>query len=167
MEHHPRGEGLLADAAALIEASPIGALMRDSLWLYPLTNLLHLLGLVLLVGGIGLLDLRLVGFGRALPIRALSRLLTPVAVAGLVLMLGTGALLFSADAGPLAGADVFQLKVLVIAAALVNAIAFRLLWTRSLSAWDGAPPLLGRIQAAGSILLWLLAGSLGRLIAYG
>ena len=167
MEHGPRGSGLLAESAALLEHSPFGALMRDSLWLYPAANLLHLFGLVLLVGGIALLDLRLVGFGRALPVLAVSRLLTRVALVGLALMVATGAMLFAADAGPLASADVFQLKIVVIVAALANAIAFRWLWNRSLPDWDHTPPLLGRIQAAGSIVLWFLAGALGRLIAYG
>lgn len=167
MEHGPRGSGLLAESAALLEHSPFGALMRDSLWLYPVANLLHLLGLVLLVGGIGLLDLRLVGFGRGLPVLVVSRLLTRVALVGLVLMAATGAALFAADAGPLAATDVFQLKILVIAAALANALAFRWLWQRSLPDWDRTPPLLGRVQAAGSIVLWFLAGALGRLIAYG
>ncbi|OWJ65438.1 hypothetical protein [Inquilinus limosus] len=167
MEHAPPGSGLLAETAALLEHSALGTLMRDSLWLYPAANLLHLLGLVLLAGGIGLLDLRLVGFGRSLPIDTVSRLLTRVALVGLALMVVTGAALFAADAGPLAAADIFQLKIVVIAAALANALAFRWVWRRSLADWDRTPPLLGRIQAAGSIVLWFLAGALGRLIAYG
>jgi hypothetical protein len=167
MEHAPSGGGPLAEAAALLEHSALGASMRDSLWLYPVANLLHLLGLVLLVGGIGLLDLRLIGVGSALPVRTVSRLLTRVALVGLALMVITGAALFAADAGPLAAADIFQLKIAVIAAALANALAFRWLWRRSLPDWDRTPPMLGRVQAAGSLLLWGLAGALGRLIAYG
>ena len=95
-------EALVAAAAAL-EGSALGVWARGSPDAYPAANLAHLLGLVMLVGGIGILDLRLAGLARALPAAALSRLLTPVALAGLVLMAGSGAVMFAADAGAAAG----------------------------------------------------------------
>jgi hypothetical protein len=140
--------------------------MRESYWLYPLMNLTHLLGLVMLVGGIGLLDLRLLGAARSVPAAALSRYVTPVAIVGLLLLLGSGALQFAADAGALIGTDVFRLKMIVVAVAVANAVLFRLLWQRRLRGWDEAPPLVGRLQAAASVTMWIFAGTLGRLIAY-
>ncbi|MFS0737074.1 hypothetical protein ABC347_08490 [Sphingomonas sp. 1P06PA] len=76
--------------------------MRGDPLAYPIVNLLHLLGLVLLVGGIGLVDLRIAGLFRQLPADVLSRALTPVAGGGLALMVLTGPLLFAADARSLA-----------------------------------------------------------------
>jgi len=165
---HPEGaagDGLV-ELARLIEASAVGAMMRESFWLYPVMNLTHLLGLVMLVGGIGLLDLRLLGFGRSVPVAALARYVTPIAIAGLVLMLGSGAMQFAADAGALAGAEVFRLKIVIVAVAILNAVLFRVLWQRRLRDWDDHPPALGRLQAAGSVSMWIAAGTLGRLIAY-
>ncbi|MBB4630973.1 DUF6644 family protein [Sphingosinicella soli] len=148
--------------AAAIEASAIGGVMRASPWAYPAANLLHLLGLVLLVGGIGFLDLRLIGAFRQIPVVALSRALTPIAVAGLVLMLLTGPLLFAADATALVRSDMFLCKMVLAAIAVANALAFRGLWRRH--AGEPTPPL--KLMALTSIGLWLAVAALGRLIAY-
>ncbi len=148
--------------AAVVEASAFGTWARGSVWAYPIANLVHLLGLVMLVGGIGVVDLRLAGAWRTLPTKALSRALTPVAVAGLALFAASGAVMFAADARALAGADVFRLKLAVIGLALANALLFRWLWRERLDKLPAA----GRAMAAVSLLLWLVAAALGRLIAY-
>lgn len=134
---------------------------RESAWAYPLANLIHLLGLVLLVGGIGFLDLRLAGCFRALPLAALSRALTPLAITGLLLLVLSGAVLFAADAGALVRSPRFQLKLLLIALAIANAVLFRRLWKG-----ESTPGPALRLIAVLSLLLWLGVASLGRLIAY-
>ncbi|HQN13260.1 MAG TPA: hypothetical protein PLP74_14165, partial [Quisquiliibacterium sp.] len=107
--------------AALLEASSIGAWMRTSARAYPLVNLAHLLGLVLLVGPILLLDLRLLGFGRRLPLDAVSALLIPWCIVGLLLLLGSGVLLFAADATPLFSNTLLRVKLLLIGLGTGNA----------------------------------------------
>jgi len=156
----------LAALAAALEASALGAWMRGSPWAYPAVNLLHLLGLVLLVGPMLLLDLRLLGAARRFAPADVSAALTPWAVVGLVLLLGSGSLLFAADAAPLLGSPLLQAKLACIALGVLNALAFRGLWVRRLPRWDAHPPLAGRLQAALSLGLWLAAGTLGRLLAY-
>lgn len=140
--------------------------MRGSTLAYPLANVVHLLGLVLLVGPILLLDLRLLGLGRHLALRAVSPLLTAWAVAGLTLLIVAGFLMFAADAGPLIKNGIMQLKLAGIAVGLANAIAFRALWRERIDDWDERPPVLGRAQAVLSIVIWLAVGTLGRWIAY-
>ena len=157
----------LTALAAALEASSLGAWMRGSDWAYPVANLAHLLGLVLLIGPMLLLDLRLLGAARQYPVRALTATLTPWAMAGLLLLLPSGAMMFTADAGPLLGNSLLQVKLLLIALGIANALAFRWLWSTSLDDWDRVPPLAGRLQAALSALCWLAAATLGRLIAYG
>lgn len=157
----------LAGWAAALENSAAGEWMRGSNWAYPVVNLLHLLGLVLLVGPMLLLDLRLLGAGRLFSVAEVSAALTPFAMAGLLLLLPTGTLLFSADATPLLDNRLLQIKLVLVALGVANALAFRWLWQRRLSDWDWRPPAAGRAQAALSALCWLAAGSLGRLIAYG
>lgn len=61
-----------------IQDPALGALMRDPFALYPIANLGHIFGLVFFVGSIALLDLRLLGIGRAAPLPALARLLNPI-----------------------------------------------------------------------------------------
>lgn len=152
--------------AAALEASAFGAWMRGSGGAYAAANLLHLLGLTLLLGCMILLDLRLLGAGRALPLPQVSRALTPVAAAGLVLQLGSGVALFAADAGPLLANRLMQVKLLMIAIGVANALLFRMLWSQRLAGWDRDPPSWGRAQAAVSLLLWLAVAAAGRLIAY-
>jgi hypothetical protein len=151
----------LAGLASTLEASALGVWARGSPYGYPLANLVHLLGLVLLIGGIGVVDLRLAGLFRGLPAAALARTLTPLAIAGLALMVVSGAVMFSADAKALLGSATFRWKLLLIAVALANAAAWRRLWRGRLATWDADPPRAGRAMAAASAGLWL-----GRLIAY-
>ena len=152
----------LADLAQALEASPFGAWARGSRYAYPVANVIHLLGLVTLVGAIGILDLRIMGLFRKLPVAELSRALTPIAIGGLILMVPSGFTMFAADAGPLFRSDTFRWKMGLLALALANAAAFRVLWPRL----EGAPPLAARAMALISIGLWLWIGALGRLIAY-
>ena len=152
--------------AAWLEATALGEQMRSSALLYPALNLLHLLGLVLLLGPMLLLDARLLGAGRSFPLTAVSRTLTPLAVAGLLLLLGSVVCLFAADAGPLAVDRLLQLELLLIALGIGNALLLRQLWSARLGDWDTYAPLFGRLKAALSLLLWLPVMSLGRLLAY-
>lgn len=157
---------VLAEAVAALQASPFGAWARGSAYAYPLANLAHLLGLLLLVGGIGLLDLRLAGLFSALPVAPLSRALTPLAIAGLVLMLPSGLTMFVADAKSLAASPLFRWKLALIVLALANAVAFRRVWGARLDRWGGAVPPGARAMAVASLILWLSVAALGRLIAY-
>ncbi len=152
--------------AAALESSALGALMRESFMFYPLANVLHIIGVTLLIGGIGVFDLRLLGAGRGIAIPAASRLLTPIAVAGLLLMLASGTALFSADARAVIENPVFRIKLALILFGVSNALLFRLLWQRRLAAWDSDPPALGRAQSALSLAGWFGVAICGRLIAY-
>ncbi|GLK81149.1 DUF6644 family protein [Methylopila turkensis] len=152
--------------AAALEASRVGVAMRQSAVAYPLANLVHLLGLVLLVGPILLLDLRLLGFGKAVAVDDAARLLTPFAGVGLALLVVTGPLLFAADARALSTNTLLLWKLAGAALGLANALAFRALWRSRYPFWDQGPPVAARAQALGSIGLWLGVAALGRLIAY-
>lgn len=154
------------EVAAAVEATPLGEAARSGGPLYPIANLVHLMSLILLVGGIGIVDLRLLGFGRALPLEPLSRWMTPLAITGLALFVGSGAVLFAADAGPMTRSSIFVLKMAGLALGVLNALAFNKIYAGRLGAWDAAPPVLGRAMAASSLLIWLTVGALGRFIAY-
>lgn len=156
----------LAGLASELETSPLGIWMRGSPWAYPVVNLVHLLGLTLLIGPMLLLDLRLLGVGRHFALPEVSAALTPWAIAGLLLLIGSGSLLFSADAGPLFGSFLLRAKLCCIAFGLLNAVLFRRLWMHRMHDWDRRPPLAGRLQAGLSLFVWLAAGTLGRLLAY-
>ena len=159
-------ESLLTGLAEAVQSSPFGQWAGQSHSAYPVANLVHLLGLVMLVGGIGIVDLRLAGAFRSLPPRPLSRALTPVAIAGLLLMILSGFIMFAADAQSMAESPTFQRKLVLIALALANAVLFRWIWGRRIAGWAVSPPLGGRLMAGASLLLWLTVAAHGRMIAY-
>ena len=159
-------DGLIFSAAQWLDAVGVGPWAREGALTYPIANTLHLLGLVMLVGGIGVVDLRVLGLWQRLPLEALSRALTPVAVMGFVIMVPTGIILFAADGPALAMSDIFERKLVLIVVALANAAAFRALFDKRQGGWAGVAPPAARIMAALSLLLWLTIGTLGRFIAY-
>jgi hypothetical protein len=148
----------------VVQSSPFGVWAGGEA--YPIANLVHILGLIMLVGGIGVLDLRLIGLFRKIPTAALAAALTPIAIAGLLLMVPSGATMFASDASTLVNSGTFRTKLLLIALALANAVAFRFIWQGRIEQWDFDLPFGGRVMAAASILLWLSIAALGRWIAY-
>jgi hypothetical protein len=152
--------------AIALQESGFAFAIRDSSWIYPTANLSHILGLALLVGSILILDLRLLGIGRWVTVEGLSRLTTPFSILGICFSLASGSLLFSADAAALASNPIFRLKMAILAAALANAVLFRLLWQRRIGRWTDPVPAPAKLQAALSGIAWLSVGSCGRLIAY-
>jgi len=153
--------------AAAVQHSSFGEWAAATPLVYPVANTLHLLGLVMLVGGIGIVDLRLAGLFRGLPVAPLSRALTPIALMGLALLIPTGATMFAADPQTLVHSPIFRWKLTLILIAVTNALAFRVLLGRRMEAWRQQPPAAARVMAVGSIGLWLSVAALGRWIAYG
>ncbi|MBY6264400.1 hypothetical protein EI613_21130 [Azospirillum sp. 412522] len=166
MDHSlgPAGPGWLV----ALETSGLGDTLRRSLWLYPLVEVLHILGLALLVGSIAAFDLRLMGLHARLPAGALSRLLLPVAVVGFVLVVPTGILLFISEATALARNPAFLVKMGLMVAALGNIALFHRGAGRRILDWGGGgrPPPAARVAGSVSLLLWVGVLASGRLIAY-
>ncbi len=159
--------GILAALTALQEMALPSAL-RASRWVYPMVNTGHILGLALLFGAILPLDLRLIGLWPALPMRLLNRVLLPVALCGLALSLTTGALLFSVHAAKYAATPLFQAKMLLILAALANALLLLRSadWTLALLRDLAYGSRRLQLDGALSVLLWLAVIFCGRFIAY-
>lgn len=121
---------------------------------------------MLLVGGIGVVDLRLAGLMRGVPIAPLLAALTPLALAGFVLLAASGSVMLAADARALAGNPMFARKLVMIGLALANAALFARLWRGQAAGWGAHPPLAARLSGLLSLAFWLLAAGFGRLIAY-
>lgn len=152
---------------AWLAATPLSRAMRGNAWLYPVVEIVHILGFAVLVGSVLLFDLRVLGCARGLSITALASHLLRWALASLLLVVPAGLLLFSAHPEELARNPVFQLKLVLIAAAGLNALAFHMFPYRGVGAWERAlPPPAARLHALLSILLWIGVISCGRLLAY-
>lgn len=142
--------------------------MRDSLWLYPAVETVHLLGLATLVGSIAAFDLRLLGVSRHLPARSAARHLLACAGTGFAVAAVSGALLFTSDATALAANPAFRWKLVLIPIAGLNALGFHLGPFRVVGDWNhgGSTPRRAKIAAAVSLAVWTGVVAAGRLIAY-
>jgi hypothetical protein len=154
------------DALIGLEKLPVAITLRNSVWLYPLVNTAHIVGIALLFGAIVPYDLRLLGLWRSVDSQALARILVPVAASGFAIAICAGALLFVTRAGEYLSSPFFLAKMAAIAAALVcAAVAFaagrRTAWARP----GGITPVM-RVCAGLSLTLWLTVIALGRLIGY-
>jgi hypothetical protein len=125
-------------------------------------NTLHVLGIALLVGAITLLDLRLLGMWRGVPVAVLARPAVAVAATGLAIAAPSGAALLTVQAGEYLANPLLYVKFGAILLGLLNILALRL-------AGDWMSEGHQRRQAAAgllSLLAWLTALVAGRLIAY-
>ena len=91
--------------------------MRQELWLYPAVEILHIVGFVILVGSIAMLDLRLLGLSRELPVRRLAGHLLPWTLGALLVIVPTGLLMFMAHASDLIDNRAFVVKISLIGVA--------------------------------------------------
>jgi hypothetical protein len=162
--HPPSGPAFLV----WLESSGLGEAMRKSAWMYPIVEIVHILGFALLVGATVMFDLRVLGFARGLPVRPLARHLLPWAWAGVALVIPAGLMMFTAHATEFATNPAFLLKLALLAGAGINAALFHAVPYRSADTWDtrGGAPGLARAGAGLSILLWIGVIACGRLIAY-
>ncbi len=109
-------------AMTALEQSGLGMAARGSAWLYPLVNLVHVLGAALLVGAIATFDVQLL---RGAPhLRTTYRAAMPVAALGLALQIVSGIVLLSADATAVVRNPAFQFKMAMFALGLVNVAVF-------------------------------------------
>ena len=135
-----------------------------SIWAYPTILTLHTFGMMVLAGAAIVVDLRLLGFGRSIPLASIRGMFVAIWY-GLFINAITGTLLFVADAAKRGTQPLFLAKLTLIAAGV--AILFRI--KRHLDAPGRDPVLVSRdtkLLAMASILVWSAAITAGRLLAY-
>jgi hypothetical protein len=162
---------MLAEAPQVLialEQSVLGAAIRQSTWAYPAANVLHILALTLFAGGAAAMDARLLGLFAAAPPASVVLPARRIAIVGLMGMILSGAVLFTAEASHVAMNPVFQIKAALIALGVLNAVLAARALASALAA-AGPHELLParvRVAAAVSLLIWLAVAACGRLIAY-
>jgi hypothetical protein len=107
-----------------VEQSSVATAVRDSVWLYPSIEILHITGFVALVGAAAMFDLRLLGVSRQLPVDQVSKLLFPVSRLSVFVVVPSGLALFISDATAMSVNPAFRLKLVLLVCAALNAYAF-------------------------------------------
>jgi hypothetical protein len=152
-----------------LDATPWSVALRESTWVYPIVESIHVLGLCLFLGFAVVLDLRLVGIAmRRTRVSEIAERLMPWTAAGFVVMVITGALLFYSSPVRFYGNVFFRLKLLTLVLAGLNAWVFHATVYRRVHDWDAAPVAPAAARAAGylSLTLWMVIVVSGRMIAY-
>ena len=158
------------DLLAWLESSMLGHAMRNSgVWTYGVVNLAHILGVSTLFGSVLVLDLRLLGLWRTVPLPSIAGPTVPVATTGFVIAALTGVALLATKATEYDGNPFLLIKFPAIAVALVNVavVSSRPAWKdmgrRESTAADRRTLAIG---GAVSLAAWLTAIGAGRMIGY-
>jgi hypothetical protein len=136
------------------------ASIATSAWAYPALSALHVVGVALLLGNLVLLELRVWGAGKALPVRDLARLSLALVAVGFALAAASGLLMFATQAAELLANRAFVVKMLLLSLAGCNAGVFHA--RGGLTKLDG----LAKAQMLLSTLIWLSVIACGRWIAF-
>ncbi len=143
--------------------------LHESLYMYPLVETAHVLALLPFIGTVLFVDLRLLGWVfRDVPVTEITARILPWTIAGFVIIVITGALLFYAIPVRTYHSVFFRIKVIMIIANGINALLFHRYLNRGALAWDAQPrpPLRARVAGGTSLLAWAIVIVTGRMIAY-
>ena len=152
-----------------LEATGLATRIRESLFLFPLLESIHVIGLALVFGTIAIIDLRLLGTASTeRPFRRMASDILKWTWGAFALTALTGSLMFITNAGVYYHNFYFRTKMLLLVLAGVNMLSFELTLGRTVHSWDKAPsaPPAGRAVAALSLVLWISVIFAGRLIGF-
>ena len=136
------------------------AALKAHVWAYPALEVVHIVGIALLLGNLVALEMRVFGRAAALPIDALARLSLGIALSGFALAAASGLLMFATQPSELLANRAFVIKMGLLTVAGCNAAWFH--GRASLRKLD----LTARVQMLLSTVIWLGVVFCGRWIAY-
>lgn len=152
-----------------LQGSLLGELMRSSgVWAYGVVNLVHILSVATLFGSVLVLDLRLLGVWRRVPLAALEQPTIPLAVAGFVGAVVSGLCMVTTNATSYRGNPFVIIKFVALAVAVANTVAVQFLPAWRTRNRPASPDTKGWLVVAGGVSLvsWLTVVAAGRMIGY-
>jgi hypothetical protein len=157
----------MAEFAAWVESTSLSKSLFGIAWLWPVSESLHFIGLCMLIGGAGLLDLRLIGMFRGLPIRHVKALM-PWAITGFLINAATGALFLVMQPHLYVTSGVWWAKVAFLAIAGANALFFetRLAVPALAMHPDADTSTSMKVIGAVSLFSWFAVMYCGRMLPY-
>ena len=159
----------IAALLASVEASALATAIRNSLYLFPLIESVHVVGLTLVFGTILVIDLRLLGLASTRrPFSAIASDVLLWTWLAFAVTVTTGVLMFVTNASGYYLNPYFRVKMALLVLAGLNMAAFELSARRSLHLWDrdAAAPAAGRLVAAVSLVVWIGVIFMGRWVGF-
>jgi hypothetical protein len=152
-----------------LQGWPLSTAIRQSSWLFPTIECVHVIAITLIVGSVMIVDLRVLGLtSQRKSVLELSMEVLPWTWGLFVVAAISGSMLFAAKATAYFNDAPFRIKMLLILAAGVNMLVFHFGPFRSISRWDlGAPaPLMAKLCCGLSLTFWILVVAAGRMIGF-
>ena len=153
-----------------LQGSPLGELMRSlGVWTYGVVNLVHILSVATLFGAVLMLDLRLLGAWRRVPIAALERPAIMLAIVGFGSAVVSGLCLIVTNGADYVGNPFLAIKFAALGLALLNAaivVSLQAWRERSVEPLPAGHERTLRIGGGVSLACWLTTVAAGRMIGY-
>lgn len=160
---------MIPHVCAWLQGLPFAREIRQSLWLFPTIETIHVLSIVLVVGSISMFDLRLLNISsRDRGVTELYEEIMPWTWASFACAVVAGFLLFSSDAVKYYHNIPFRIKMILLLVIGANTALFQFTTYRSVSTWNGGGriPLAAKFAAAFSLILWIGVVACGRWIGF-
>lgn len=151
----------------MIQNTWLSHAIKDSFWVWPTMETMHFVGLSALFGGLALADLRMIGYMKMIPYKALSKII-PMAVVGFIVNAITGTLFFIGDPHRYYPNIAFRFKMVCIVLAGLNLLIYQIAVKPKADTWgpgDGTT-VLAKFVGCASILLWIGVIVGGRMIPF-
>ena len=143
--------------------------IRENASLFPWIESVHVLGVTIVIGTVGLIELRLLGLtSLSRPVSRVLKDVLPVTWVAFAVSVFSGFLLFASNATTYASNTFFLVKVVLLAAAGLNAFAFHTVVERSIAKWDTAArtPIPARLSGVFSLVMWIGIVICGRWVGF-
>ena len=152
-----------------LQSTPMGTAIRESGWMFPMIECVHVLAITFVVGTIAMVDLRLLGLtSRGRAVTKLTTEILPWTWGGFVVAVTTGSLLFSSAAMKYFVNTPFRIKMGLLLLAGVNMMIFHVVTQRSINHWDEHPrtPVAAKVAGGLSLTFWCGVVAAGRWIGF-
>lgn len=141
----------------------VGSTIRNSGWLFPVIESVHLLALATIGGALLIVDLRMLGLGlRSQPVRQLARDAQPWLIGSLLVMIATGVLMFLSESIKCYYNPAFWVKMSALPVAILYTFTVR----RKVAMTETRGRLATSLTAAASLTIWFVVAAAGRWIGF-
>lgn len=158
--------------SAFMLSTGLDAWVASEAWVWPVCEIIHFVGMAVLIGTVGAVDLRMLGALKGIPIAALEKFV-PLGIIAFAGNLITGFIFIAGNpvGGPMEYLTnlSFQIKMVLVLIAGINLIAFYVTGLQhqaDLVPADGSAPRAAKIVAAVSLFAWIGVIIMGRFIMY-
>jgi Family of unknown function (DUF6644) len=152
-----------------VEGTNFATTIRDSIWMFPIIESIHVISFTIVVGTIAIIDLRLLGLASMK--RSFQKISSDILKwtwAAFILTVATGLMMFSTNARIYYHNPFFRAKMILLVFAGLNMAIFEFTAGRTIHTWDESPtvPRIGKAVAVVSLALWVSIIFMGRIIGF-